>query len=136
MDESSIHLNGLALPGALLRAIAEGRWRPPETVQIIRDVFGDEPDWPQFYDVATMARQNLLFHSESQADLEENVIGSSDGLGIDPALAVLIGSLGADMSIALDYRSGRDNPRVVYLAPGGWREVAPDFATLHQRLGL
>ncbi len=136
MDESLTSVGGLPLPAALLHAIAEGRWRPPENVEIIRDVFGDERDWPQFYDVATMARQNRFFQLKSQANLEEEIVGSRDALGIDPALAVLVGTLGADMPIALDYRSSRNDPRIIYLTPDGWHEVAPKFEALCQRLGL
>lgn len=136
MGGSITYVGGLPLPGSLLHVIAEGRWRAPEDVGIIREVFGDDPDWTQFYDVATMTRQNRSFQLKSQADLEEEIIGSSGALGVDPAHAVLVGSLGADMPIALDYRSSERNPRVIYLASDGWREVAPDFETLCQRLGL
>lgn len=136
MDESVVRIGDLDLPRALLEAIGGGRWNPPKNVDRIRDVFGDEPDWPQFYDLATIGGQNQGFQSMSAAELEEDIPGSCRGLDVDPALAVLIGSLGADMPIALDYRLSRDNPRVIYLEDDGWREVAPDFETLCQRLGL
>lgn len=136
MSESVVSVGGLALPRALLEVIGGNRWNPPEDVDLIRDVFGDEPDWPQFYDLATMKRQNQFFQNVSAAELEEDIRGSRRGLDVDPVLAVLIGSLGADMPIALDYRPSRNNPRVIYLAGDGWREVAPDFGALCQRLGL
>ena len=62
--------------------------------------------------------------------------GAQRGLGIDPALAVLIGDPGADMPIVLDYRATERRPRVTYVASDRWREVAPDIATLLGRLGL
>ena len=68
--------------------------------------------------------------------LEATIPGAQRGLGIDPALAVLIGDLGADMPIVLDYRATERRPRVIYFASEGWREVAPDIATLLGRLGL
>jgi hypothetical protein len=136
MGDSVVRVGGLTLPGALLEAIGGSRWNPPEDVDLIREVFGDEPDWPQFYDVATMTRQNKFFQNASVEELEDDVPGSRQGLGVDPALAVLIGSLGADMPIALDYRLSRNDPRVIYLAGDGWREVAPDFEALCRRLGL
>ncbi|MEW9531128.1 hypothetical protein [Microbispora sp. NPDC049125] len=129
-------MGGLHLPEELLETIADGRWKPPQNTDILRRIFGDEPDGPQFYDFATMVAQNRFFHSKSAAELEEDVPGSNQGLGIDPALAVLIGSLGTDMPIALDYRTGRSTPRIIYLMPDGWREVAPDFATLARQLDL
>jgi hypothetical protein len=136
MGDSLVSVGGLDLPGALLEAIDGGRWNPPEDADRMRDVFRDEPDWPKFYDVPSMVRQNQFFQNASVAELERDVPGSSGGLGVDPALTVLIGDLGADTAIALDYRLSRDNPRVIYLAEDGWREVAPDFETLCQRLGL
>jgi hypothetical protein len=83
-----------------------------------------------------MARQNERFKSRSPAELAGDVFGAQRGLGIDPALAVLIGDLGADMPIALDFRTSRTRPRVLYFGADGWREVAPDIDTLLRRLGL
>lgn len=75
----------------------------------------------------------------SAAEMTGPVV-SVGGLALPGALLEAIGSgrgsLGADMPIALDYRLSRDEPRVVYLGDGGWREIAPDFPTLVQRLGL
>ncbi|MEU4568801.1 hypothetical protein [Micromonospora sp. NPDC023956] len=68
-------------------------------------------------------------------EIEEELFGGG-GVGVDPALAVLVGSLGIDISVALDYRSCSENPRIIYLAPDGWREVAPNFGAFCQRLGL
>jgi hypothetical protein len=134
--KSVVSVGGLELPGDLLEAIGGGRWKAPKDVDRIKDIFGDEPDWPQFYDLASITRQNQFFQNRSLVELDEDVPGSSRGLGVDPALAVLIGDLGADMPIALDYRPSRNNPRVIYLADDGWREVAPDFEMLCRRLGL
>lgn len=129
-------IGGLPLPGSLLESVSAGRWRLPESVGILVEVFGEEPDWPQFFDLATMARQNQFFQAKSQAELEADVAGSGGGLGVDPSLAVLVGSLGSDMPIALDYRLGRSDPRVIYLAADGWCEVAPTFRVLCERLNL
>ncbi len=136
MGELSASVGDMPLPGSLLETIKTGRWRPPQNEDLIRAVFGDDPDWPQFYDLETMARQNRFFQTKSEAQLNEEVVGSSEGLGINPALAVIIGSLGADMPIVLDYRVDPARPRVIYLASDGWREVATDFETLKHRLAL
>jgi hypothetical protein len=136
MDTSTTDIGGLPLPAALLRAIGNGAWKPPQDAEVIRNVFGDEPDWTQFYDLPTIVRQNQFFQSKSQAEVEGEVPGSGDGMGISPPFAVLIGSLGADMPIALDYRLSRIVPRVIYLGAEGWREIAPNFEGLLTRLGL
>lgn len=136
MDAAPASIGNLALPRELMIAIDVGRWLPPHDDRIISDVFGDEPDDPRFYDLPTMTRQNQRFQSRSQAELASDIIGAQRGLGIDPALAVLIGDLGADMPIALDYRTSDTRPRVIYFGADGWREVAPDIDTLLRRLGL
>lgn len=58
------------------------------------------------------------------------------GVGVDPALSVLIGDLGIDSPIVLDYRLDRRAPRVVYMRLDGWHVVAKDFDELIARLGL
>lgn len=136
MNESTTRVGNLPLPGALLQMIRDGRWMPPRELATIADVFRDEPDEPHFYDLPAMLRQNQSFQGKSQADLAEMVFGSDRGLGINPALAVLVGDLGADMPIALDYRADKVNPRVIYLGSEGWYEVAPDFETLVQWLSI
>jgi hypothetical protein len=136
MSAPSATIGNLALPPELVQAIDAGRWLAPHDDQLLTAVFGDEPDDPRFYDLPTMARQNERFHTRSAAELEAVIPGAQRGLGIDPGLAVLIADLSADMPIALDYRTSRSRPRVVYFASDGWREVAPDISTLLGRLGL
>jgi len=127
VDESTFRVGGLPLPQALLQAIRDGRWRPPQDLETIENVFGDEPDGPQFYDLPTIVRQNKSFRRMSPEDAYDD---GAEGVGIVPGSAVLIGDLGADMPIALDYRLSLDNPRVLYLAQSGWTEVAESFDAL------
>ena len=129
-------VGGLELPRSLVEAIRAGRWKAPSDDELLRTVFRDTPDWPDFFTIAAMGPQNRNFQSLTSAALEEWVPGSGDGLGVEPSLAVIIGSLGADMPIALDYRVTWDNPRVIYLGEDGWHEVAADFATLCRLLDL
>jgi hypothetical protein len=117
-------------------AIESGRWRPPDEISAVCEVFADEPEWVEFYDFAEMVRQNRRFQLMSEEEADHEVPGSSRGLGITPRLAILIGSIGGDMSIALDYRVDRQQPRVIYFGIQGWREVAPDIESLCLRLGL
>src|SRR5947208_3662821 len=109
MGCSKVAVSGLALPDSLLHTIETGRWKVPSNSRLIADVFGDEPDGPQFYDLPSMTVQNQSFRTMST----EEIYGApnKESLGIDASLAVLIGDLGADMPIALDYRVNRENPR-------------------------
>ncbi|WP_125728594.1 hypothetical protein [Kibdelosporangium aridum] len=119
------------LPSLLVELIDAGRWRAPDDEDLLRAVFTDEPDGPRFYSLADMIRQNEFFHQMSPDDAL-----NAAGIGIDPNHAVLIGHLGADMPIALDYRASATSPRVLYLAEPGWIEVAEDFETLVAKLKI
>ena len=91
------------------------------------------PEDARFYDVAEMRRQNASLLTQPKEHFDWVVPGSA---GWDRRLMVIIGNLGADMPIALDYRRPRDRPQVLYLGDTGWRVVAPDIETLLARLGL
>jgi hypothetical protein len=129
-------IGGLLLPSVLLKAIEDGRWEPRTARRAYLSVFGEEPDDPRCYGLAEMARQNKRFQQWTQDDLVRYLYVGKLGLGIDPALAVIIGDLGTDSPVTLDYRLDRDNPRVLYLKDDGWYEVAADFATLERLLGI
>jgi hypothetical protein len=129
----NLSVGGFAVPPELFEIMERGRWIPPAE-QVLRGVFGDDPDDPCFYDFASMVRQNELFHAMAPADYAALV--GADESHIDPSWCVVIGDLGADMPIALDYRSNQGDPRVIYLGLGGWREVAPSFGVLAQLLQL
>jgi hypothetical protein len=55
---------------------------------------------------------------------------------VDPDRSLLIGDLGPEMPFALDYRPGLAAPTVIYLGNPGWVEVAPNMATLLDRLAM
>jgi hypothetical protein len=133
MADQSLWVSGFALPPELVEIVARGRWLPPAD-QALRDAFMDEPDDPHFYDLASMVRQSELFHEMTPEDYAA-LVGSNES-NIDPSWCVLIGDLGADMPIALDYQSKQGDPRVIYLGLDGWREVARSFGVLAQLLRL
>lgn len=124
---------GLPLPASLALLLHEGRWKVPP-LAVLREVFDDEPEDPRFYDLASMVRQNEGYRASDTAEFDRLVRGTDVEVG--PTLCVLIGDLGIDTAIALDYRLDPGNPRVLYLPFTGWREVAPDFETLRRRLGM
>jgi hypothetical protein len=55
-------------------------------------------------------------------------VGAGEYQSLEPRQSVLIGDLGTDMPIALDYRVSASDPRVMYLPSyaAGWIEVAPN----------
>lgn len=80
MNSVAHSIAGLPLPHELVKVIQDGKWRPPNDPQVYIDTFGEPPDNAVFYDLDEMSRQ-------------------------DPARSVLIGDLGPDMPIALDFRN-------------------------------
>ena len=144
MNRDTVSVCGLVLPSALVSAIASRRWRPPDDAQIYRTVFGDDPELPEFYDLAAIERQTISCHSMRDDEQWWMGLESPNSLGIDLSKSVVIASLGPDMPIVIDYRVSPDNPRVLYLGiqdsdgqeQSIWREVAPDVETLISRLNL
>lgn len=133
MAARDLSVGNFTVPLELVEIMERGRWLPPAE-RVLREVFGDDPDDAHFYDFTSMVRQNELFHAMAPADYT-TLVGADD-TDIDPGWCVVIGDLGADMPIALDYRSDQGDPRVIYLGLGGWREVAPSFGVLAQLLQL
>jgi hypothetical protein len=133
MAVSDLLIGGFPMPSELVRIIGSGRWLPPAK-QVLREVFDDDPDDPHFYDFASMVRQNELFRAMAPEDYAA-LVGVNES-GINSSLCVIIGDLGADMPIALDYSSNWSDPRVIYLGLDGWREVASSFGELAEHLRL
>jgi hypothetical protein len=144
MSRNPVRVGGLVLPSALVSVIESRRWRPPSDLAVYRRVFDDDPELPEFYDVAAIERQTSS--CRSMTDDEKWWIGveAPGSVGIDLSQSLVIASLGPDMPIILDYRLSPDSPRVLYLGVQGtggqerviWREVAPDIETLISRLDL
>jgi hypothetical protein len=121
-----------------VEVIQAGKWRPPTDQQIYIDTFGEPPEHALFYDLDGMARQNGSWQSSS---LEEVFGYPIEGcsIGIDPARSVLIGDLGPDMPIALDFRNSTSSPSVLYRAYRGtivWIRIADSVSELLERLKI
>lgn len=133
----TLAVNDLPLPPALAEAIADGRWRVPSRAMLER-VFRERPTAPAFHDVAAMRTVNHRWRNETDA----TYLGRSDSQSppgdLDPARSLIVGELGPELLIALDYRTDADDPSVVYLHSGGdqWITVATGVRKLLSRLGL
>ena len=129
---------GLLLPRELVAVIQAGKWSPPADPQVYVDTFGELPDHAMFYSLDEMIRQNRSWQSSSVEEVSGNPI-EGRSVGIEPVRSVLIGDLGPDMPIALDFRSSEDNPSVLYQTFRGavvWLRIADNVCELLERLKI
>jgi hypothetical protein len=135
----------------LLELIRTGRWKQPPD-EIIKNLipFLQEP-MDFLPDVDTMLQESisLLADSPEMAELFHEYRGSKvperelPWLDVDKALFIAVNRIaGADLGIALDYRTDLEDPRVVASdwQSGGnthhWREVEGKFSDFVRKLGL
>jgi hypothetical protein len=99
-----------------------------------------EPIWhPAFFSLQALERENEGWPDETLVSyLGKKDVAVQPG-NIDPAQSVVIGDLGPDRLIALDYRTSKERPSVVYLVGNEeprWVQAAPDIETLLRMLDL
>jgi hypothetical protein len=134
---TDVSINGLPLPVALLRAMAEQRWRSaPES--LVRRVFRENPVRLMLHDLDEMRRANARWLEETNPAFFGHADERLPPGDIDRTLSVIIGGLGPDLPFALDYRTSIEQPSVLYLHSGGdrWIRVARHMDELLARLRL
>lgn len=154
MRSSRAYVRGLPLPVLLLDLMATGSWpvRDDTKLRAIMPWFEDPLDL--LANIEQIRRESAALDrmTEDAATAELFRLargGRSDDLveppWLDAELAVLIGvnrDPGDDVAIALDYRTGGDDPRVVasdwWTDPHRctWREVTPTFSAFAAALGI
>lgn len=127
---------GMVLPPELDPVVTSARWTGyTEDVRLdplrLEEVFGEPPDstW-RFYTVEEIESMT----SDWQQEDDPGWFGSAPN-DIHPQSSLLIGELGYDRPIALDYRSAVPVVRVMRL-DGRWRVVASSAGELLARLGI
>ncbi|WP_129841609.1 hypothetical protein [Streptomyces sp. RFCAC02] len=128
-----IVVGGLPLPPALVARVRAGSWVAPRADDpVYRAVFHDDAESPLFYDEAKLLAENASWQRLSAAG---EFGGPQHGdPGFDPARSVVIGDLGPDRPVVLDYRGSAETPRVLYLGPAGWAGIAASAEELIARL--
>jgi hypothetical protein len=138
-DGARLPIDGpfLVLPEDLVAAIDGGLWSVHLDFDRLREIFGEDPVHPRFYDLATIHAINRAWRAERRGLYVGEPSDESPPGDIDPKLSLLIADLGPDQLIALDYRKSMSSPRVVYLTGAlrsPWREIAASTADLMSRL--
>lgn len=146
-------VRGLALPGLLVELMARGRWRHPgdAALRVIVPWLEEPLDFlTGVTEIRSESRSlDLLTDDAATARMFRQVRGSALGEPVelpwlDVELAVLIAVNrvpGADLAIALDYRTRAEDPRLVasdfWTDPRrcAWRTVTPSFSEFAAVLG-
>ena len=135
-----ININELPLPAALVRAIRNGVWRTPKNREVWLSLFpARQVVQPMLYPLEKFdGKRDLWFMKAGPVyyGSKHSVIEPGD---IDPYRAVLIGDLGPDRLIALDYRPSLVEPTVVALTSDRnscWRIVADDIKSFMRAIKL
>ncbi len=144
-------VNELPLPSLLVELLQKGRWQHPgdEALQRLIPFLREPVDF--LTTVEGMRRESTGFLADEPriAKVFHMTRGSKKGepvclpwLDVELAVFVAVNRMsGDDLGIALDYRTGKVDPRVVASdwdeGPGGckWREVSPSFSQFVHLLG-
>ena len=138
--QQAITIEGSPLPEEIVAAIGRGEWKLPADPSVTAALFTEQPTpAARLYEPELMASETAAWRATppEQQKLYGGPGAQAEGyLTVDPKSTVLIGDLGYDLPIALDYSASAHQPRVVYLpsrAPG-WIEVASDASGFLRRL--
>lgn len=139
--DDCVIIDGLLVPELLVEAEAQGRWvAPVPSAPAYQEVFRDEAVQPVFLPSARM-RANYRWIEAMPEEYRKYYLGkpheSRPPGDVDPYRSLLIGDLGPDQPIALDYRRSMREPTVIYLGTvWDWLEIAPDVGTFLARMKL
>lgn len=151
MDPASL-VKGLPLPPLLLHLLRSGAWKHPGDVVLAQVIpcLREPVIFLASIDEVRRESNNSLAEQPDSAAFFRMALGSRRSAPVelpwlDAELAVFVAvnrELGDDLGVALDYRTSRDEPRVVasdwWTGERGccWRVVAPTFSAFVARLGL
>lgn len=130
--QQAVVVEGHRVPAEIVDAISRGEWKLPADEAAITRLFAEPPTVSaRLYPLELMASETAAWRA---APPEQHRLYGGPGsehegyLIVDPQASLLIGDLGFDMPIALDYSVPAASPRIVYLPSNatGWIEVARD----------
>ncbi len=137
-------VKGLQFPPLLIQLLQQGRWQHPgdEVLQRLIPFLREPVDFLTTVEAMRRESSGSLADEPRIAKVFHLLRGSRSAapiclpwLDMDLAVFVAVNRFpGDDLAIALDYRTGSANPRVVandwHSRDGGcvWREVAPSFS--------
>jgi len=143
-------LRELPLPPLLVEMIDNGRWvHPGDEVMLAKIPFiHDQLDFIGSKDRMLLVSDPVMDPDEAEDEYYSEYMGSQSSvrdlpwIDVEQTLFIICNrSPGADVGIALDYRSGKDSPRVIgedWHSGGNciYREISPSFDAFVELLGL
>jgi hypothetical protein len=136
IENDPVFVGNLQIPNEIISAIESGEWVLPGEESVLLDLFTELPQpGSKLYSIEWMLKETFAWWESPAEEYEYYGGGKSkvddDFETIDPKCSILIGDLGVDMPLALDYQTSLDSPRVLYLPSyaSGWIEVTPDVYT-------
>jgi hypothetical protein len=139
-EQSPVFIGSLRVPDEVVAAIRSGEWTMPSDASVMLEIFTELPvPEGKLYSLDWMLKETSAWWDAPAEEYEFYGAGQavgSDYESLDPRKSILIGDLGIDMPLALDYDISIDTPRVMYLPSyaSGWIEVAPNIATFLSRI--
>jgi hypothetical protein len=144
-------VNSLPLPDLLVSLIRHDRWVHPgdDRLRELIPFFGEPVDFLQCVESMQRESRGSLVDDPAMSEVYHAVRGSKASepvelpwLDIELTVFIAVNRFpGDDLANALDYRTDRNDPRVVANDWGAnrgciWREVAPTFSTFAESLKL
>lgn len=133
-EKMDIKINKLLLPPVMLDLINTGNWKVPRDKSLLQKAFpkGSIVD-PHFYDLEMLELENRHWSEEHNIFYLGTKNQDTPPGDIDPNNSIIIGDLGPDRLIALDYRKSSTEPSVIYLTGNEksiWLEAFPEIESM------
>ncbi|MFD3314286.1 hypothetical protein [Streptomyces sp. NPDC058694] len=125
----------LPLPACLVKSIKDQSWMNLANSPKIEEIFGQAAVRPAFYSIAGMIGMTKWWRVEIDEETLQYYFGTSEECAAPDHMTrmktVIIGTLGPDLPIALDYRGSPVDPIVTFLGEdGAWQKISENVCDL------
>ena len=146
-----MEINGLPLPQHLINLISQGLWKCPTDTKALRQLTGSKSssdfDFLGFEMMKSENKTDRLVEDPKLAKIYGLASSARSGKEItdtnllDVDKAVFIALNWDEEAICLDYRSGREKPRIISACLEGrqsanWKIISPDIESFTAAIGL
>ena len=125
----------MPLPSCLIKSVDDGTWASLAKSPKIAEVFGEAPVQASFYSLSAMVAMTKWWREELDEETLPCYYGTSD-TNVAPGYisrmgVVMVGGLGPDLMVALDYNGPLASPSVAFLGRQNfWRRISENVCDL------